>query len=59
MKKTITHEELKELYDNNTNKFCCQTLGITQATLLKYLVTNGIPTKGNTKPKVTIITKEK
>jgi len=43
---TITKEELERLYMNNSNKFVCEKLGITNTTLITYLKKNGIKTKG-------------
>lgn len=42
----ITKAELKELYENNSNEYVCQKLGITVPTLLKYLKDAGIELKG-------------
>ena len=49
----ITKEELKELYENNSNKFVCEKLGITNPTLINLLEKAGIPLKGkgNKEPK--------
>lgn len=43
----ITKQELSDLYHNNLNEVVCEKLGITQATLRRYLRLSGIPLKGS------------
>lgn len=61
---TITREELKDLYENNTNEFVCTKLGISEPTLLRYLDKCKISRKGkgggmvqesNTKVKIRVV----
>lgn len=49
---TITRNELKELYENNSNKFVCKKLGITNPTLVSLLERAGIPLKGKGNKKI-------
>jgi hypothetical protein len=42
----IKIEYLKELYENNSNKFVCEKLGISNPTLISLLNRAGIPLKG-------------
>lgn len=44
--KTITKDELENLYLNNLNDVVCKKLGITQPTLRVLLRKNNIPLKG-------------
>jgi len=47
MKKQLTKLELKDIYFNNSNKEACEILGISNATLIKYLRANKITLKGS------------
>jgi len=42
----LTKEDLQNIYENNTSKKACDILGVSPATLRKYLVERGIPLKG-------------
>ena len=42
----ITKEQLEQLYKNNPNIIVCETLGITNPTLISYLKRYNIETKG-------------
>lgn len=44
--KTITKEELEELYNSKSNIEVCEILGIAEPTLLRYLKSAGIELKG-------------
>ena len=43
----ISKQKLQEIYINNSNKNACKILGITNATLTKYLRANKIKLKGS------------
>lgn len=45
MKQKPSKEDLQKLYLNNTNSFCCHTLGVSQTTLLKWINECGIKRK--------------
>lgn len=46
----ITKNELEKLYRENTNDKVCETLGMSKATLIKYLNEAGIELKGKGNP---------
>ena len=50
---TITKIELQELYENNSNAYVCEKLGISVPTLLRYLRDAGIPLKGSGQGRMT------
>lgn len=54
----ITKLELEQLYLNNSNKEVCKILGVTNATLIRYVIDANIKQKGkgnkNKKSKITI-----
>jgi len=41
----ISREELEELYNNNTNEYVCNKLGISHVTLIKFIQDSGIKKK--------------
>lgn len=43
---TVTIDELRNMYENNSNEYVCEKLNISQPTLLRYLNEAGIPLKG-------------
>lgn len=55
----LTKQKLQELYENNTNDKLCEILGVSKATLLKYLKDAEIPLKGKgggfAKPKIQVV----
>lgn len=55
----ITKEKLQELYSTKKNKEICELLGITNKTLVKYLIKLGIPLKGKGYVKKLIIISER
>jgi len=56
---TITREKLNKLYQKNSNRSICQTLGISHPTLVTMLKRAGVTLKGkgnrNTKVKIKVI----
>lgn len=42
----INVDQLKKLYENNSNEYVCNELDISLPTLLRYLKDAGIPSKG-------------
>ena len=57
MKKNISKEYLMKVYQENTTAGACRILGITIPTLISYLKSAGIKTKGkgNRQPKRKIL----
>ncbi len=52
----MTKKKLEEIYNNNTNDKVCEMLGISKATLIKYLNDYNIKLKGKgAKKKIRII----
>jgi predicted site-specific integrase-resolvase len=54
--KKITKKKLIKLYRSKSNSEVCEILGISSATLMKYLKDNDIPLKGSGRRKWTKIT---
>lgn len=58
MQKEISKEDLEKLYNEKPNAEICRILGITNPTLVRYLLKAGIPLKGKGPKKSKIIIKD-